>query len=228
MFDFGADGGPLDGAPSVQTDILDSADLICQYVGADGPCTVPLPYGGRGRRPVYCADHKGGRDRTESSSSRTNTSSNPRRKNGAVPERELEQACNNLRLSYEAMLKPLMLVSPVAAGMWEAEIDSLDKSNHTFLANNRKLVQRLNTTGQKLGLAGFIFAHVSAIAPVTMVAYADLTFRFRKMRAAMPAEPQPSHAYDGTVFAEQTFAPDPPTDENTDAPVYDIDAAFRK
>lgn len=222
MFDFGADG---ETGPSIQTDILgsESADLTCQFVGVDGACTVPLFYGGRGRRPVYCADHKGGRDRTESSSSRTNTSSNPRRKSGAVPERELEQACNNLNTLYQSLLMPLMLVSQDGAKVWSDQIDSLDKSNHTFLANNKKLVRQINDKGEKSGTVGFVLAHLFAITPVMLVAYADVTHR---RRAARPTPSAPSPAYDGAEFIDVDLVP--PGEENPDAPVYDIDAAFRR
>lgn len=223
MFDFGADG---ETGPSVQTDILGSADLVCQYVGIDGPCTVPLSYGGRGRKPVYCADHKGGK---ESSSSRTNAPPHTRRKSGAVPERELESACNNLRTLYEALLMPLMLVSQEGASLWSDQIDSLDKSNHTFLANNRKLVRQINNTGEKSGTVGFALAHLFAVTPVVLVAYADVTHRRRNSgQAATPMPPPVPDSVDmssGVTYTGHDFGPD---GDLPDAPVYDIDAAFRK
>lgn len=214
MFDFGADG---ETGPSVQTEILESADLVCQYP----ECTTPLSYGGRGRRPVYCADHKGGRAK-ESSSSRTDSSSHTRRKSGAVPERELEQACNNLNTLYQSLLMPLMLVSQDGAQVWSDQIDSLDKSNHTFLANNRKLVRQINSTGEKSGTVGFVMAHLFAVTPVVLVAYADVTHRRREARA-YPMPPSPGR--DGAEFIDV----EPMDNANdSDAPVYDIDAAFRK
>lgn len=215
MFDFGADG---ETGPSVQTDILGSADLVCQYPD----CTVPLSYGGRGRRPVYCADHKGGRDRTDSSSSRSDTtSSNPRRKSGAVPERELEQACNNLNTLYEALLMPLYLVSDDGAAQWSKEIGKLDKSNHTFLANNRKLVRQINSSGEKSGTVGFVLAHIFAVAPVALVVYADVTHRRRNGGQAMPMPGRDEADFVDVPFTETD-------DDMPPAPVYDIDAAFRK
>lgn len=193
-----------------------SADLVCQYPD----CTVPLVYGGRGRRPVYCDDHKGGK---ESSSSRTNSSSNTRRKSGAVPERELEQACNNLHTLYESLLMPLVLVSQNGAQLWSDQIDSLDKSNHTFLANNKKLVRQINSTGEKSGTVGFVMAHLFAVTPVVLVVYTDFTRGRRKGAAANPnPQPSPSTREQDFIDVDAAFVSEP------DGAVYDIDKAFRK
>lgn len=223
MFDFGSD---------TETKIAsESADLVCQYPD----CTVPLSYGGRGRRPVYCDMHKGGK---ESSSSRTNASSNTRRKSGAVPERELEQACNNLNTLYQSLLMPLMLVSQDGAQIWSDQIDRLDDSNHTFLANNKKLVRQINDSGEKGGTVGFVMAHVFAVTPVVLVCYADIT---RRGKAKTPPAPQPpfSPGRDGADFIDVPFEDmpfshhdvtdfDPGPAGPDDVPVYDVDAAFRK
>lgn len=218
MFDFGTDGA--DSGPSIQTDILGSSDLVCQYPD----CTVPLSYGGRGRRPVYCDDHKGGKER---SSSRSDTSSNTRRKQGAVPERELEQACNNLNTLYQSLLMPLMLLSQDGAKVWSEQIDSLDKSNHTFLANNKKLVRQINSTGEKSGTVGFVTAHLFAVAPVVLICYADLTHR-RAARHAVPMPP-PNPGRDGAEFIDvPTVEYVADVDPDFSEPAYDIDAAFRR
>jgi hypothetical protein len=83
--------------------------------------------------------------------------------------------------------------------MWSEQIDSLDKSNHTFLANNKKLVQQINSTGEKSGTVGFVTAHLFAVAPVVLICYADLTHRRRPHAFTMPP---PQSRPDGAEFID--------------------------
>jgi len=150
------DFGPPPNDP-VTSFVDESPDFTCEV------CNTPLIYSGRGRKPKFCDEHK-------STSKNTTRTGSPK----TVPDKELAQACDNLRLMYETALMPLMVFSPSGAAVWATKIDALDQSNRQFLANNRDLVKRINSAGNKGGTFGFIAAHVFAILPVAGAIRMDL------------------------------------------------------
>lgn len=170
------DAPPLDfGAPPADVPPSDDS-LACEV------CGTPLVYAGRGRKPKRCEEHK-----TSSTSSSARTSSR-----GSVPDRELQQACDNLRQMYDELCAPLALVSPQAAGVWADRIDTLDKRNRVNLRNNRTLVKKINSTSERGGTLLFALSHVFAVAPVVMVLYVQASqIRQARAQAADAYEPPP-------------------------------------
>lgn len=171
--------------PPGASDDIPSPDLTCET------CGKALTYSGRGRKPRFCDEHK-----TKSSGSGTRST---------VSDRELNSACENLNATYNALLMPMMLVSPQAAQVWESQIDGLNARNRVILANNRNLVKRINAAGEKGGNIAFILSHGIALAPVVIAFRLDMAAR----RAERAAQEDYVTAEQGPVWSDTGAPTDP-------------------
>lgn len=139
-------------------------------------CGVPLIYGGRGRKPKWCDEHK------------------PRRTSGTSGGRksgDVAQAQAVLDGLYRGLTMGLMAISPVAAAQWNAKIDDLQATNAVLLAGDKDLTRTICKMGQGGGKLAFAAAHVMAVAPVVVTVRADLAVRAadRKAKHARPSAP---------------------------------------
>lgn len=157
---------PPDETPTTTT------DPVCQE------CGVPLVYGGRGRKPKWCDEHK------------------PKRTSGTTGRRtsgDVTQALAILDGMYRGFTMALMVVSPRAAGEWTARIPDLMATNTVILTGDRDLTRSICKMGQGGGKIAFAGAHVMALAPVGLIVRAELADRraIRDMqRATQEADTQ--------------------------------------
>lgn len=148
---------------------VDSDDLTCIV------CNAPLTYGGRGPKPKYCDEHR----KSGSRSGGTGTS-------GGASARDVERACESLSQLYDIAAMTLMLVSPEAGRKWSDNADKLDRTNRQTLANNKRLVARINKGAGAGGSAAFVITHVFAIAPVLGILRNDIASRRAENEDAGP------------------------------------------
>lgn len=199
--------GPSDTPPS---------DLTCET------CGVGLYYAGRGRKPRFCEDHK--TSSSKASGSTTGT------KRGKVSDQELNDAVSNLSDLYDLIGLPLSIVSPPAAQMWEFQVQGnaeleftgLNDRNRRYLANNKKLVQRINQRGDQGSTIAFVGAQIFAIAPVMLILYGTMTqsrAQRAQQRAASAPPPSPHYDYDADPvdIDQEVFGNAPPPPPTTDA-----------
>jgi hypothetical protein len=146
---------PADDTPPGPT--VDSDDPTCIV------CGTPLVYSGRGPKPKYCDDHR--------------KSSNRSSGGAKAASRDVERACESLSQLYGVTAMVLMVVSPHAADVWSENAEKLDGTNRTTLANNKKLVDRINKGAASGGSAAFIITHCFAVAPVVGAIREDLAAR---------------------------------------------------
>lgn len=141
-------------------------------------CGVPLIYGGRGRKPKWCDEHKPKRS----------SGSSGGRKSGDVA-----QATAILDGMYSGVTMALMALSPNAARDWNARIPDLQQTNAVILAGDKKLCQSICKMGQGGGRLAFAAAHIMAIAPVAIIARDDLASRRgpKVYPRKRPADPGP-------------------------------------
>ena len=201
--DFG--NGP--GGPPPPPDDAPDAPLTCEV------CGTPLHYAGRGRKPRFCDEHK-------SSSSKSSGSTGTSRPRGSVSDKELAQACENLAAVYDIACMPLAILSPNAANLWIQNASKLNQQNRQTLANNKELVRKINSAGQRGGSFAFILTHVIAVAPVVAVLASDARGAAARARAARAEE---EAAYGGP-YEGQHAAYDQGPEAGTP---FDPDAAFR-
>lgn len=136
---------------------VDSSDPVCRV------CGKALSYGGRGRKPVLCDDHKGSTGTRKSASAK-----------------EVELASDALRMLYEGIQPFLALLLPATAIAWSHQIDGLDERNRVMLKSNPKLVKQILSAGEQAGTVAFALSHVIAIAPVAYLGYQEFTGQIRE------------------------------------------------
>lgn len=150
--------------------------------GADDPivsddpscvvCGTPLAYGGRGRKPKYCEEHK------------AQGSSTPRASSGRRSPRDVEAAMAALASIHTSLEFGMMIVAGDAALAFSAQRDALDLRNRGILEADPKLAKRLATAASKGGGPALVLSHLIAIAPA-----AGITFsKIKDGRAARRAE----------------------------------------
>lgn len=143
-------------------------------------CGTPLTYGGRGRPPTRCADHK----RAGSSSGGTTA----RRSS-----RDVDAAMAALNASHTSLSFLLMMLAPDAATAWEAGRPSLDDRNRRILEADPALAKRIATAASKGGAGALVISHLIAVAPAAVIAGS----KYRTARAErVAAAEQEAEQYD--------------------------------
>lgn len=151
--DFDAVDRPPEPTPGPVSD-----DLTCEV------CGKALSYSGKGRKPKFCDEHK----TTRATSGATRGNPKPV---------DVDRACESLNAVYTGLAFALMPLSQNAAQVWANQLEALDNRNHTFLATNKKLVDRINSGAEKGGTVAFIVSHGVALAPVLIALRIDMANR---------------------------------------------------
>ncbi len=144
-----------------------STDLSCEV------CGTPLVYGGRGRKPRYCDDHKPAR-----------SASIPRGSS------DVAQALAVMDGMYTMLSMLLTVASPNALIMFRQQVPMLQERNAVFFAADKNLCKSVCKVGSKGGKTAFISSNAIAIAPVIAVAVGDM--RARSQVRAQSKTPQPA------------------------------------
>ena len=172
---------------AVIPDDIPSEDLTCRI------CGTPLTYGGRGRKPSFCDEHK----RTGATSAKTGVKST-----GSV-----ESALTILGGLYDGLAAGLMFASPRAASEWVQRIPTLQTQNRAVLAADPDLCRRINALGKGGGKFAFVAAHAMAIMPVAGILRQDLALRAAEKAGTVQAE---AYANAGTFTADPVMGMTPP------------------
>ena len=163
-------------------------DLTCTV------CGVTFPYAGRGRKSLYCPEHR------VNAPKQTRTSS--ARSGGQV-----EAALMILEGIYNGLAAALMLTAPGAAMEWSMRIAGLQQANRVALTADPDLTTRILALGRGSGKFSFFAAHVIAVAPVVTVARAELKAR---ALARPPKPPKTPKAGPAPFEPEMPFMGKPP------------------
>lgn len=120
-------------------------------------CGKPLQYGGRGRMPVYCDEH------------RKNKGAAPKRTTarGGSNSADVDAAVSALDTLYSLIGTGLFMMGAQqsASEMAQAAV-RLKKSNADFLASDPELVRMLNRGGAATGRVGFLVSNAVLLVPV--------------------------------------------------------------
>jgi len=130
-------------------------------------CGAPLEYGGRGRKPTRCEDHK------------RKTAAKPR---SSAPTGDVRSALAVMESMYGAVSLGLLMVSPQSASVWGSQIESLQASNALVLAGDKALCKSICRLGERSGKAMFFSAHVMAAVPVAIALQQDFKSRPKKAK----------------------------------------------
>lgn len=156
--DIPADATPIydgaDGLSDAPQDAPPSDDLTCEV------CGVPLSYGGRGRKPKRCAEHKAGRATTAA----------PR----ARAKGDVEAALARMEMLYSMLATGLFMVSPAAASEFAAGVERTQVMNRQAFEADARLTKRINATSQNAGGLIFFGANAMLIGPAVRVVLTDL------------------------------------------------------
>lgn len=153
-----------------------SDDLTCQV------CGVGLTYGGRGRKPKFCDDHK------KSSSSGSST-----RSSGARAGAEVEAAMAALDGLHTVMSMALMVIAPTAALEWQSQLPALNDRNRGILGADKELAKKIAKMASKGSSPMLFLSYGAAIAPVAGAASME---RRARREAKAQAEWEAEHAAD--------------------------------
>lgn len=144
-----------------------SADFTCEV------CGKALTYGGRGRHPRFCDDHKPGRSQTGE------------RKTSRRSRAEVDSAIAVLGGMYDGLTMALLMVSPPAASRWVRSVPDLQKTNEVALTADPDLCASINRMAKTNAKVVFFGAHVMAVAPVVLELRHDLASRRRERQQAV-------------------------------------------
>lgn len=149
--------------PDIPAGLTD--DEICEVSG----CSEPIVYGGRGRKPKRCPEHKGTRGATV----RPETVKTKRGKANDIPARRAAQSLSQMN----ALIGTTLLLLPKPYGM-PATGSALANANEGFeeaayeaLLTDPKLCQMINKAGAVSGKFSLLFAYAmlgAAVAPVAI------------------------------------------------------------
>lgn len=142
-------------------------------------CGTPLAYGGRGRPPTRCDEHK----RSGTSTGSSSRAAGPRRSN-----KDVDAAMAALDAAHTSLSFVFMLASPDAASVWEAQRPSLDARNRRILESDPALAKRIATTASKGGMPALVLSHLIAVAPTAAIAYTNIRANAAERRAMREAQ----------------------------------------
>lgn len=140
---------------SIVTAPSNDDDLTCEV------CGTPLVYGGRGRKPKRCDEHKKSGARTSTGTRRSST-------------RDVDAALAALE-GFETILQfGLMWASPHAAADFETRRESLTARNQKILEADPALAKRLSSAASKGGGFALVLSYGIAFGPAVLIARRDL------------------------------------------------------
>ena len=131
-------------------------------------CGNSFEHSGKGRKPKRCPDCRSVRE-TPVASRRTTS-------------KDVESAIAVLDGMYNLVSLGLFMLNPKAAGVWNAQVDELQKQNRVTLAGDPNLTKSILRVGEKSGRTAFVLAHAFAVAPVVGVIVADLPPKQKKAK----------------------------------------------
>ena len=150
MFDF----DDLETAPPDNDDVIPDDGPTCQVDG----CGVPIPWGGRGRKPTKCADHK-----SRTSPIGRESSGSPTVRRSAKFERRIEQLGDDLTREFAVFGKGMAKLLPTTGGVLLSRAEVSAKGLAAIASKNPKLLAALETStkilpaldlGETVGMLG--------------------------------------------------------------------------
>ena len=139
--------------------------LICEE------CGTSFEHSGRGRKPKRCLDCR----------EKTVPKSATRKPRAGTAK---QQATAVLESMYRAVNMGLMMFSPAAQQVWNAQLDGLRASNDLTLDSDPKLCAQIAKLGRASGSGMFYVSHIMAIAPVVFTLREDLASRKAEQKNA--------------------------------------------
>jgi hypothetical protein len=119
-------------------------------------CGKALVYGGRGRKPRYCDEHKRGGNTTKIGA-----------RNAAGS--DVIRAVAALEMAYGLMRTGFMMIGAVnAASDLGRAIPQLSASNMEYLSQDKELTRAINKMGKVSGRSGFILTHILTLGPIAI------------------------------------------------------------
>jgi hypothetical protein len=171
--------------PGIDAPIIESDDPQCVV------CGIPLSYGGRGRKPKYCDEHK-----------KQPANSTPGRSRATG---DVEAALAAMDTLYAGVTMVMMMLNTEAAQTFAAGIDAAQVQNRMAFTNDVKLTKSITRGAAKGGKGVFVATQVMLVAPAARVIY-DSQRSAAKRAPAMPSRPR--------------AVPDPPTAPTGTAPSF--------
>lgn len=151
-------------------------------------CGKPLVYGGRGRKPRFCDEHK---------SSRTASNISTRKSSAKG---DVAAALSALDMMYDLLSMGLLVVGAHgAAELFGQSREQLNAKNESYLSNDAALAKSLAKLGRTGGRYAFATAQVATVGPVLILAAGEVTQR-RREAEAQRAGTDGGMADDGPVF----------------------------
>lgn len=167
-----------------------SDDLTCQI------CDAPLFYGGKGRKPKFCDEHK--QSRSTGAARKTSSGST------------VDAAMASLAFCEDLLSIPLLMLSPNAAKEWVTGLPALRAKNRAILSGNPALCKSIAKTSSKVSPYMLLGSYGYALSPVVKVVAQDVRAR-RANRDDDPVSPvvnlhknTPPNDVDAMVFGVQS------------------------
>lgn len=117
-------------------------------------------YGGRGKRPVLCEDHKKDTASKISSGTRGNTNA--------------KLAADAIDDAYSMVALGLMFFAPGAASVLAASREGQKEKNLAFLSKDPELCKAINKVGKTGGRFAFFASQAMLLAPVVILATTEM------------------------------------------------------
>lgn len=171
----------LDDVPESGNPRPTSSDLRCLT------CNIPLTYGGRGRKPKYCDDHK-------------QTTHNAGGGGGRTPNKALvDRAVSQLELAYQLSGSGLVFIAPVSGQVIARESTKLAESWRPMLESNKKLRDFFIKVEKTAAWLPLIMAHGDVA--LAIVAEVQQRQQPQESRRGAHSDPQPDvQGFVGEVY----------------------------
>ena len=172
---------------SIPDDAPVSDDLTCQI------CDAPLFYGGKGRKPKFCDEHK--QSRSTGAARKTSGST-------------VDAAMASLAFFEDLLSIPLLMLSPNAAKEWVAGLPALRDKNRAILSGNPALCKSIAKTSSKVSPYMLLGSYGYALSPVVKVVAQDVRARRANRDTSPPTvnlhKNTPPNDVDAMVFGVQS------------------------
>lgn len=137
-------------------------EFVCQESG----CNRELFYGGRGRKPKYCDEHKPSRSKGTGTGRRSS--------------KDVDVAVTTLDQAYSLIAMGLFGIGArQASTILTTAADEQKAANRAFLEMDPALAKRIASLGRTGGMYAFITSQVMMMMPVVTTAYAEMTLKAR-------------------------------------------------
>lgn len=154
----------------------ESNDPTCEV------CGTPLYYGGRGRKPKFCDEHKRSAPKSSSGGSKG--------RNGAV----VDAAMANLNMLNNMAKLPIGLISAPAGQVWNSKLDDLQAQSRAILESDPALAKSIAGAGAISGKWLLLGAYALAFKDVAAVAIIDNSQKRAAKAAAKKTQQQGLHS----------------------------------